>query len=670
MIFRVTAELRSLIRIVGGADPRVPLEPFSSPGTKRLPLPTSRPVGRLRTRGSAHHSYRAVLFPEFVVLPSLPKRMRNQAIPAVAFALAVAATAQTQISKGASPTSEWKPGACKGDPLPPRWPNKKPTLDQLHDILHKYPEPHDAYLALEELGNEETVPLLLERLRLDYGATEPTPPPGTQFGFICTQVHLVNALRSITNTDQGMYYPRWAAWWEANGKLPRERWILDGFAAAGLHAVEPMDERFGLELIEVLAGDRSGYSRNARRLLSRVPAETRARWLAHAAESDHRALRLGALDVLSQIDTTGNEDLLRKLAADSDLEVRRQALGALNERLRAKLAAGAPTAQPFCRMDPKENHMVRAISFAGDLLVLVYDDRVFGLDPRTLRKVWTHDAISWTGGTVLGASGQVFLASQEGTVLALDGHGKVLWRRELGDQEDNEIRLLIWGGGDIVVVRGRALERLDSKTGATKSASKAADYIRDADSAKGSVYFADRPGVRLMDSAPAKERLIPDAIGLSVTREAVCVTSGRMHGGGGRLTCLNPDTLSGIWSRPIGDNGTWGHDIAPIQDGKRVLVPTDRDLTAFSASDGALLWTTEAGQESHGHTLATDYGLLLLSERDYHLELRDAQTGEVRRVWPQIQGVFYLAVRGPIAAVVDLNETLWLVDLREPKDQR
>ncbi len=603
----------------------------------------------------------------------VPDRLLALGLPMLigVLALAVSTPAQAQRPETGPAAPEWKPGTCE----PPAEPDylrgmpayKEPNLAELREELRQYPEPHDAYLALIELGNEETVPLLLDRLRLDYGASEPAPlPPGKMYGFICTQGHLIEALRSITNTDQGMYYPRWAAWWEANRKLPRERWVLDGFAAIGLHAAQPVDERFGLELIELLPGEnaQNAYqASNARRLLAGLPPETRAGWVTRAAASGDRTLRLGALDVLSRIDTTGREDLIRKLAVDTDLEIRRRALSTLNQRLRVTLSTG-PTGPPgFCRAELSSERRIRSVTFAGDSLIVAYDDRVTALEARTRRELWTQRAIRGTGEMVLAAGERVILASREGAVLALDLRGRVLWSRKLGEDGDDEIRRLVPRGDDIVVVRERALELLDSRTGATKSRSQAVDFIRDADSAQEFVYFVDGRGLRPLGGQSGLGLQFPDALGVSVTGKAVCVTSGAF-GHSGRLTCLTADTLIEQWSRPIGDAWTGGHGIAPVQDGFRVFAPTDKDLTAFDASNGSLLWTTEGGLESHGTIIPTPYGLLL-ENSDYHVELRDPQTGEVRRVWPRINGVWHIAVHERFAAVADMDEILWLVDLSD-----
>jgi hypothetical protein len=91
---------------------------------------------------------------------------------------------------------------------------EKASFAQFHNELRKYAHLHDTYIGVAPIGNEETVPLLLKRLRQDFGASEPSHPSGTGMAFDCAQVHLIDALREITNTDQGMFYPRWAAWWE------------------------------------------------------------------------------------------------------------------------------------------------------------------------------------------------------------------------------------------------------------------------------------------------------------------------------------------------------------------------------------------------------------------------------------------------------------------------
>jgi hypothetical protein len=215
--------------------------------------------------------------------------------------------------------------------------NADRNLRRLHDILRHPPglsdaRHHDTYLSLIGLGNEETLPLLLERLRQDYGESAPVLPPGTKQGFVCTHVHLVDAIRSIANTDQGMFYSGWAKWWDENRKYPRLKWILDGFIKGGLHAIDPPDKRFGLELIKALAGEREHFAINAHWLLLQAPRSERALWVISAASSEQRLLRMGALRDLEQIDTSTQSDVIRKLAGDVDQEVRELAASLLKKQ--------------------------------------------------------------------------------------------------------------------------------------------------------------------------------------------------------------------------------------------------------------------------------------------------------------------------------------------------
>jgi len=203
---------------------------------------------------------------------------------------------------------------------------ERASLAQFHDELRKYAHLRDTYIEVAPLGNEETVPLLLERLRQDFGASEPSHPSGTGMAFDCARVHLIDALRVITNADEGMFYPRWAAWWEKNNSLSQRQWMFEGFAAEGLHAVDPVNEQFGLELIEQMGRNHDFRSFNAARLLADIPREQRLKWAARASASSVAFARLGTIEVVRPLDVTGSEDLLRALTIDSDLEVRRHAI--------------------------------------------------------------------------------------------------------------------------------------------------------------------------------------------------------------------------------------------------------------------------------------------------------------------------------------------------------
>ena len=55
-----------------------------------------------------------------------------------------------------------------GLPLPPDLDQEKARLVSLNDELRNYANLHDTYIDLAAVGNEASVPLLLERLRKDY----------------------------------------------------------------------------------------------------------------------------------------------------------------------------------------------------------------------------------------------------------------------------------------------------------------------------------------------------------------------------------------------------------------------------------------------------------------------------------------------------------------------
>jgi len=585
---------------------------------------------------------------------------------AATMGLASAASAQTTRPVVSSAVPRWKSGNCESSERhrtlsrrkeldrifqPFRMPT---TLPELHRILRTSAGPHDAYLQLPETGNEQTVPLLLDRLRLDYGVSEPVEVPGWGQGIICTQGHLIDALRAITNTDQGYYYPRWAAWWKANQKLPRHRWIFDGFVAGGLHPVDPIDERFGLELVGALTSERLYFRPNARRLLASVPAVTRAGWVASAAMSDDRFHRLGALAELRDIDQTGHEDLLRTLAADSDLEIRRQALSVLNARL-VKSPATRPSADGcFCRVDESG---IESVLFAGDLLIVAAGDRVRAFDTETRRELWSRYTGQGIGELAVSDSRQVILASEGGAILALDLRGGLRWRRPADNENrtersNNVVRKLLRYADDLVVVRSHTLERLDLNTGETKSTYKASGSIMGADATDRSMCLIDADGLHCLSG---KNREFSNGRSVSVSQDLICTTEGVESDQ--LLNCLSASALSELWKRPF---QSYRFDMTLQQDGPRLYFYTNDGLTALRSIDGAILWATAETWVSNA-LLPTEYGLLT-QDNTGKPELRDPKTGEIRRIWPQTR-VSKAAVHGKWAAIADAEGVLWLLNL-------
>lgn len=73
---------------------------------------------------------------------------------------------------------------------------------------------HDAFLTLANIGDAESVPLLVKSLKGLAGSDST--------GFtICTTEHVIDALQSLTGQQFGFEPEKWEKWWaESGSKLP------------------------------------------------------------------------------------------------------------------------------------------------------------------------------------------------------------------------------------------------------------------------------------------------------------------------------------------------------------------------------------------------------------------------------------------------------------------
>jgi len=524
--------------------------------------------------------------------------------------------------------------------------SREDLLKSLHDDLQRHSNLHDTYLYLASIGTKETV-LLLERLRLDYGAHE--PPPGMVMGFDCAQGHLVDALRAITNTDQGMFYPRWKAWWDANQDLTQHQWILKGFAQEGLSPGDPIDQRFGLGLIEIMGKRRDYLSHNAEKLLATVPIPMRTEWVVLSSRSADRYARLGATKVFQQIDKEGGEELLRGLTADDNPEVRRDALSVLNNHLRTAMET-----QPGGARKLRQN--ARGVAFLGNLLIAAVGSSAEAIDTQTWSQRWIRRMPYAVGDYSATRESLLVLGSYVGDLVALDVHGQIRWKSEARDKNDHIQKMTLYGD-DLVVMRWKGLELRDFETGAVRSIAEEVQS-NGIVSTPAHVFWIDKRGLHSWGDAPARDYALADAAGVSLTQSSVCVTSRESDH---PVMCLDPESLALQWTQPVSSAG-WFNDVQPIPDGERLYVLTDRDLTSFDAKNGTIFWSSSAGWEALQTISPCDAGILIQNGR-YRLELRDRGSGEVLRLWPEIDGVSRLTVSGHIAAVTDLHGALWLIDL-------
>jgi outer membrane protein assembly factor BamB len=365
---------------------------------------------------------------------------------------------------------------------------------------------------------------------------------------------------------------------------------------------------------------------------------------------------------LGQIDKTGFEDLLRKLTADDDVEIRRRALTVLNDRLASSASIQPPAGDRFCRVEPgaRENIAVESVSFADDMLIVAYRNWVRAFDTKTHRERWNRRSREEVGEIVLAAGQQVVLASRYGALLALDMQGRVRWSRaadsqQWTDETANELTHLFWWKNEIIVVRWHTVEHLDPTNGATKATYPATGYIGGADATDTSLCFVDGSGLHCLDGG---HREFLNGRGVSATSDRICTASG--DGGDYNLLCLSGGTLSELWTR------SFRYDIGtPVQDGSRVVVETYEGLTALRSVDGSILWTV--AEEVNSYHVPTAYGLLTRDGMG-RPELRDPQTGELRRFWPQVYGT-KVAVQGKWAAIADFD-VVWLLDLSAQANAR
>jgi len=77
-------------------------------------------------------------------------------------------------------------------------------------ISHRLGNHHDAFLALEQVGNHESIPLLIRA-----SSWHPVNPDGLT---ICTSNHCQDALKKITGYTEAVTTEQWESWWEQNRK--------------------------------------------------------------------------------------------------------------------------------------------------------------------------------------------------------------------------------------------------------------------------------------------------------------------------------------------------------------------------------------------------------------------------------------------------------------------
>ncbi|MCI5208383.1 MAG: hypothetical protein D3910_06225 [Candidatus Electrothrix sp. ATG2] len=95
------------------------------------------------------------------------------------------------------------------------------SQDEIRQLCHRaistrFGAHHNAFLSLAQMGNAESVPLLIRALKWHE-------TPDEDVLVICTTGHCLKALRSLTGHNAGTKYLDWKRWWtETGSKLPAE----------------------------------------------------------------------------------------------------------------------------------------------------------------------------------------------------------------------------------------------------------------------------------------------------------------------------------------------------------------------------------------------------------------------------------------------------------------
>ena len=93
------------------------------------------------------------------------------------------------------------------------------SRDEIRRVCHRvirtpWGNHHDAFILLQEVGDADSIPLLIRALQWQK-------PAGEKGFMVCTTVHCLDALRSLTGHDAGRTFLAWDQWWKETGsKLP------------------------------------------------------------------------------------------------------------------------------------------------------------------------------------------------------------------------------------------------------------------------------------------------------------------------------------------------------------------------------------------------------------------------------------------------------------------
>lgn len=494
-------------------------------------------------------------------------------------------------------------------------------LAQLHKALASPGDPHDVILEIGRIGDATSVPFLIEAL-----AKQGTVPREGQYGAIDTRFHVLDALQAITNHDAGRNAEDWRAWYETN-RDKTQQWIKDGFTEHGFPVSDPPDDAFVTALIR--AADpkyQPDYIRsNALRVLRTVQTRTLVRVAQPAAESTDVGTRRGTVSALEASGAADAVDLLRRLAADTDVDVAENAMRSLNASLRA-------------RLPPIETEVIWHFSSGGAVLyvlnehtvVLGRGSDVVGLDLRTRKLIWSYPTSDSVQAEAVRVGDRLYFVSDDRVIHCISTGGKPQWSKHLTSNPD-----LGTTGPPIVLADGYLFVPDHKSIYVVTLSGRITTFPMDEYVSQHVVRGRDRifgaihNGPLLVLNTTEAPKRVPTGLktaALSAFGNVICVVS---FGPPYVLQCLDQQTLQETWRTELpSELGAYNR---LEQDADNVYVLAQGRALAFKVASGKRLWATNEFTSGAFFRLA---GTCVLTRNEHFiLEWRDASSGEVIGLW-------------------------------------
>ncbi len=488
-------------------------------------------------------------------------------------------------------------------------------LAALHAALTNTEDPHDTLLELTEVGNESSVPFLIDALLRDESASVPYPDH--------TRTHLLATLQVITNQDAGSTAVAWQAWYESHKQWSQPGWILEGFADRQFPVSSPPDDRFIAALVRACDPQyRPDYIRtNAGRLLDRVPADAIAGQVRALAASTSPSDRRGAVAVLERRQIRGAVEILRRLRVDPEIDVAEAALRVLNNEIRtansssSRAGAGKPvfSAPAFRLMRPLD-----------DRSVLVSVDRsVVAVDVRSRRTLWTYRTADRASSGAAVVGDRVYFVSEDRILHCVTIQGTPVWTRGLAGPRSVQAPPVYAAGSNVLIPDATHLY-LVSAAGDVETTVFDRPLVSRFAADEQHIFGAVQGGALLVfDRNGRLERTIDTGIrtaALSLAGTVLCVVG---SGAGHPLQCLDAHSLQRMWNTSLEDDAPY----RLVQDSQYVYALGHDRTIAFDIATGHRAWALrESGSTDLLFTPVGSF-VLRLNPR-YQLEWLDASSGE------------------------------------------